>query len=106
MADPDLKAIVDAAHAVETNAEELATLLAGQGAQDASKLFSQCAKAAHEVVQQIPAAPGAEAPPEQDPAATAAASGPAPPQGGGGGRTPYEGASAGLQADVKAKKKG
>lgn len=110
MADNALAKIADAAHAVETNAEELATLLASQGADAASKLFSQCAKAAHEVVQQVPAAPGKQPedagagapPPEADAAAAAAA---APPEGGGGGRTDYAGPSQALQSDVASKRK-
>lgn len=111
MAENALAQIADAAHQVETNAEELATLLAAQGAEDAAKLFSQCAKAAHEVVQQVPAAPGKQpeeagegAPPEEAQVAEAAAQ--APPEGGGGGRTPYEGASKSLQGDVKRKARG
>jgi len=114
MADDALAQIADAAHAVETNAEELATLLAAQGAEEASKLFSQCAKAAHEVVQQVPAAPGKQ--PEAEGAAEPGGDNPheetveqaaaAPPEGGGGGRTPYAGASASLQRDVKRKAKG
>lgn len=111
MADNALAQIADAAHAVETNAEELATLLAGQGAQDAAKLFTQCAKAAHEVVQQVPAAPGKQpeeagpgVPPAEEGAAQAAAA--APPEGGGGDRTPYAGGSRSLQSDVKSKRGG
>lgn len=112
MADEALAQIADAAHAVETNGHELSQLLAAQGAQEASQLFAQCAKAAHEVVQQVPAAPGKQpdqggegAPPLE--AGAAEAAGAAPPEGGGGGaRTPYESASKGLQADVKAKRGG
>lgn len=111
MADNALAKIADAAHAVETNAEELATLLSGQGAGEAAKLFSQCAKAAHEVVQQVPAAPGkqpeeaqAGEPPQDQAAAEAAAQ--APPEGGGGARTPYESGAQGLQQQVASKRKG
>jgi len=115
MADNALAKIADAAHAVETNAEELATLLASQGAGEASKLFSQCAKAAHEVVQQVPAAPGKQ--PEPEGSAEPGGDNPGeesaehPDQAtvqaaAQGGRTPYEGPAQGLQSDVKRKAKG
>jgi hypothetical protein len=99
-----LKQIVDHAHAVETHAEQLATLLAGQGATDAAKAFTQCAKIAHQVVQQVPAAPGKEAPPEAEGSAEPGDSPaedqaePAAPEGGQ--RTPYGAAAQETQAEV------
>ena len=88
----ELKEIADAAHQVEEGAQTLATLLAGQGAKEAAKFFEQCAQGAHQIVQEVPAAPGREPGGEQAPAQEAeAAAAAAPPEGGGGGgdRTPY-----------------
>lgn len=99
MADP-LKAIADHAHQVQSHAAALSRALGSQGAEEASKFFEQCSQAAGEVVQQVPAAPGKEAAPEERQGAPEN-QGPPPEeqeaadvkeaaaQGGAGDRTPY-----------------